>query len=405
MRIYEITESRKNPELNPKVSINDAVIDRLRHTTDEIVPGVKNLFVSFTEIEKLGINPQGMFNTPVGIYSYPAKYVEFMIGKSEGATELPFAGEHPWANIFKANGNIINLAEMSKSETNEYYRRIRKLWKSVSPSPSIAYEQIDQIISEAENSALVNYLHGGVFWYVTMEASKQYFSTVWNSSLPIVWNKLFRSIGIDGFVDTGAGIVHKNEPTQAVFLSKRVLSNVERVANKYSPDVVAKSARMGSESRNTAQKIRDRYEAMPTDQAIRSLSMTPMLLQYIKNPEVRSHFIDRDPRNIRYIKNPSRSEILQAISKNVEAASYVIDRLDDQTVLHIINELDYPFIVTSDRKGGFSLPLQVAAVRRVPSIVFLLHNPHRRVIQAALDSQPNSADALKIAAMLANYDK
>ena len=66
MRLHELVEARKNPEANPKISINQAVAQ----AKDQ-----PNTFISFTEIDKLGINPKSKHETPIGIYAYPIKYV------------------------------------------------------------------------------------------------------------------------------------------------------------------------------------------------------------------------------------------------------------------------------------------------------------------------------------------
>jgi hypothetical protein len=92
MRYREISEARKNPEQNPKVSINQAIRQRLNKTKDKIDGAITNLFVSFTEIDKLGINPGSRYDTPLGIYAYPAKYVMHRIGNEREAARLPFAG-------------------------------------------------------------------------------------------------------------------------------------------------------------------------------------------------------------------------------------------------------------------------------------------------------------------------
>ena len=45
-----------------------------------VTPTTKNLFVSFTTVDKLGINPQSHYDTPLGIYSYPAEFIVDNIG-------------------------------------------------------------------------------------------------------------------------------------------------------------------------------------------------------------------------------------------------------------------------------------------------------------------------------------
>ena len=46
MMLIELFEARRNPEQNPKTSINDIIKRALDNTTDTIA-GTKNLFVSF----------------------------------------------------------------------------------------------------------------------------------------------------------------------------------------------------------------------------------------------------------------------------------------------------------------------------------------------------------------------
>ena len=44
---------------------------------------------------------------------------------------------------------------------------------------------------------------------------------------------MLRSLGYEGFTDkTGMGVIHKNEPTQAVFFSIKPIKLVEIIKNK-----------------------------------------------------------------------------------------------------------------------------------------------------------------------------
>ena len=54
-----LQEARRNPELNPKIP---SVVNLEKYENR------KNVFVSFTQINKLGINPTSNYNTPIGIY-------------------------------------------------------------------------------------------------------------------------------------------------------------------------------------------------------------------------------------------------------------------------------------------------------------------------------------------------
>lgn len=48
---------------------------------------------------------------------------------------------------------------------------------------------------------------------------------------PVIWNKIFRELGIDGVIDDGDSIVHNNEPYQMVIFNPRVIDKVVRVEN------------------------------------------------------------------------------------------------------------------------------------------------------------------------------
>lgn len=245
MRLRELLfEVRKNPEKNPKVSINDAIIDRL-HVTTGMKGGTRNLFVSFTMIDKLGIYPQSKYDTPLGIYTYPAEYVYQKIGREKRMANLPFVGHAPYASIFNAKGNIIDLPNMAPDEAVGYYRKIGEyLTKTIRGEWKDTMDKLEYYINTAETNALFPNKVGGRFWYVTYKVASL-ISKHNGTRMPVAWNKLFREIGIDGAVDhTGIGIIHTNEPTQGVFFSTAAVENVQRVYNKYSPESIEKGKKI-----------------------------------------------------------------------------------------------------------------------------------------------------------------
>jgi hypothetical protein len=66
--------------------------------------GRKDVFVSFTSIPKLGINPGTQYNTPVGVYSYPLSYILGSYNMDSGVFDVPFAGDQPYAIAFEVSG-------------------------------------------------------------------------------------------------------------------------------------------------------------------------------------------------------------------------------------------------------------------------------------------------------------
>ena len=82
MKIYKsrfnhYSEKRRNPEMNPHISAWDYV-DKYKNDPD--------VYISFTTIDKIGINPRSVYNTPNGIYCYPLR--EFYIERQRKPSPL-----------------------------------------------------------------------------------------------------------------------------------------------------------------------------------------------------------------------------------------------------------------------------------------------------------------------------
>jgi hypothetical protein len=266
MKTSEIIEARKNPELNPKVSVNQYI--RRAYDAASQLPNsnLKNLFVSFVAVPKLGINPRSKFNTPLGIYAYPAGYVIIRADDhKEMRHSLPYAGDQPYAAVFSAGGNIIDIRRMSANDEKLYYDKLREFAKRLPKINSDIYipngiakdwlSILELCIKLAPDRAKFKNLPGGRLWYVTYRFSN-YYGPQYGQNPIVIWNKLFRSIGIDGVVDEGAGIIHEAEPTQAVFFSLAPLRVLGIVDNKYSPETIKTKQQRGIDTQQTLASLK-----------------------------------------------------------------------------------------------------------------------------------------------------
>ena len=97
---YFISEARRNPDKNPKISLVQAL---------EPYKDKPDYFISFTDgfrskakmdyediksppLPKLGINPKTKYDTPAGIYAYPLKEM----WKAIKDDSIPFASDRPF---------------------------------------------------------------------------------------------------------------------------------------------------------------------------------------------------------------------------------------------------------------------------------------------------------------------
>lgn len=405
-------EARKNPEKNPKTAINDIIIAATDKTTDRI-KNTKNLFVSFTHVDKLGLNPRSTYNTPIGVYAYPAEYVVAITGSDKRMTALPFAGEQPYVNLFSFNGDIINVATMTSGAAAKYMQRVQQLWADVSGKKTAANDTY-ALVRQASLQAKFPDLPGGRFWYVTMTAATELFAPFWNTPPHIAWTRIFRAIGIDGAIDydpgltkLGVGIIHENEPCQAVFFSTTGIQNAKRYDNKYSPDEGKRDLAQiaGQQRHDTISQISAKLRSMSSPEEVfdylkNELKSTEHL-KLVKDPTAREYVLSRLPLAVGRLSNPTARDQLAALTSNFDAIKY-IKQPDESAVLKALQANPYAEVDWSDladRMPYAGEQFQQLAVSKQPMSIVRFTKPAPSAIITALKNISDPSDwILKIAA-------
>lgn len=341
MKINEIlTELRKNPEQNPKTSINYSINKRLWKSPYGKTIDIPNLFVSFTQLDKLGVNPNIRFKTPVGIYSYPAQYVMKRVGPNRPMSDLPFAGDSEYANLFEVDGNIVDLQRITLSDLKGYVHQIEQILKA-----SGSNIDLTSIQREAWQTDKFR-IPGSVFWTITKTVALP-LGEEWGMKQPAAWTRLFRMMGIDGALDSnrmseGVGIIHPAEPTQMVVFDPTVIKNVERYYNKYSPHLQATSRKKGEIADRNARVLFQKYQSMTPEQIVHWFtdgegSKTPSEIKYVKNRKLRTQILQKNPNIFFSMQNPSESEQLafvQSAPHNV--SKEYIDVFSDRVLIYAL---------------------------------------------------------------------
>lgn len=278
-----LNEVRSNARLNPKVSIN-SVVKQEYDNAEELQIGIKNSFVSFTKIEKLGINPNSKYNTPLGIYCYPSEFVLNRTGddNERPMSVLPFAGKSPYGNIFGVSGNIIRIDRLKENQFNGIIKQLSDLFDSKYRDVEKINETFNEAQDESYHYARHEEYNGGRLWYILMTMA-YHIGRARGVKAPIMWNKLFRDIGIDCVVDMGIGIIHEAEPTQAVIFKLSAIKNNVRIDNKYSPLSVNTSIKQG-ESR---QKLIAFFKTLEPAQQLSYIPRDRFLINYLSAPAIR----------------------------------------------------------------------------------------------------------------------
>lgn len=331
-----LNEARKNPEKNEKLTVYQAVEQAI--TTAGKIDGVTNLFVSFTTENKLGINPNSFVrDTPIGIYAYPAEYVLKMMDGSSMVGTLPYVGRAPkWANIFSVKGNIYNIQTMSDERVLGYVEQLYAIGERRGVSREVIEKIVDDSYSEGSNPDKP----GGRLWYITWTLASTITSVGGNKGLfYVMWNRLFRDIGIDGLIDAdesgtvGQEIIHYNEPCQAMFLSTDTIEHNTRI-----PIV------QGTKERGTDQKaasiessanIKQTIDKIGEESATNQIISGQLDSRHIKglSAKNRERVLTRLPDVVGYLRQPSAQEQALAVVGNPNhMISYLVNtnKLTDQ---------------------------------------------------------------------------
>lgn len=306
MRYIELSEKRRGGvELNPKGDVFSTIgkyVNRFDY------------YMSYTVINKLGINPRSGYETPIGIYSYPiVDAIVNPIMRSKDLSKAPFMGDAPYIWIFKPKDTTRGLYISDYSSSN-YEGDIKKLFGYMSSRDGrFTVDAFDRVEEFTRGDAKINSPSGWI-WNLTRILSRilsgddslsrytvgvlrigdrvRYIGSDsdhagkvgvivdlypehneyginfgdgdWDIKFDdvepisvvegivleydalsrrakkssIIWTHLlYRVLGYE-FVDDsdGSGLIHANEPYQAVFFNSSVIETIERLDNPSGSD-------------------------------------------------------------------------------------------------------------------------------------------------------------------------
>jgi hypothetical protein len=218
-----LSEKRAGGDNNPKVS----AYEQLKQYKDD-----PNIFISFTAVDKIGVNPNSKFNTPLGVYTYPLSAIWSEFDHEQGKIRVPFAGNQPNIYVVKAVVPPQSVADYDESSMERDVRRAGGItYRDLTDDPAYADDEerltswIDRGLEQGKASA--NSSHPFVImWNTTRLLAKLY-----GAKDMVKWNYLLRRLGYTGFLDVGKGFIHPGEPKQCVFLTGTAFKPVDKIRN------------------------------------------------------------------------------------------------------------------------------------------------------------------------------
>ncbi len=198
MHIHELFEKRY---------IKPALIDKLREVSQN-----ENFFVTFTEINKVGINPTTLWSDPLGVYAYPLKDIFPLLEE----LRCPFGANRPYCHLLEARSSICDLQELSMDDVIIKFKNMSNLLIDLDFSNTSITDPIKYWEAMFTNVTRIK-TPDDAFWEGTRKLSNLIAKTDETKSIPVTWNKILRSVGCNIIVDRNS-IISANEPEQAVFL-------------------------------------------------------------------------------------------------------------------------------------------------------------------------------------------
>ena len=263
MRLFEISQPGQTPlealreySTDPQVYISfTSDVGQDSHQTavgDDYVPG-RNI-----QGAKLGVNANSPWDTPLGIYAYPLATIWPEIEAAGSVRAVPFAGDQPYIHVLRYTGPESALLEIAGYTAGDLERDMATLRRLYGEQPFYAKAERDAFVErepemdEDPESVAAFRLPVWKLWNLTGRIAHElaYNNTVQrvshhrvvgreqtyalaSGSKALKWNTVLRQLGYSGAVDReGQGVIHPNEPVQAVFLTKPVIAVVEVIRNR-----------------------------------------------------------------------------------------------------------------------------------------------------------------------------
>jgi hypothetical protein len=187
--------------------------------------GQKNVYIHFTDFNKLGVNPNKTHHDPHGIYFYP---VNFVFEESSDSWQYGFSMNFYYickidtSNFLKINkitfddikrffvkAGLTDIFQKINWGDIKHKRNDYKLWDIL--------ECLDMKPSERDNKRLG-------------------FQPIFKTLPQVKWNSFFSKLGYDGVIDN-KGVVNENEPKQLIVFNPKTIKILEHGENKIQKNI------------------------------------------------------------------------------------------------------------------------------------------------------------------------
>lgn len=210
---------------------------RLFERYDDIVENLNpykdrdDTYITFTEILKVGINPLSEFKTPIGVYTYPLKQIWDRVVNNT----IPFGGDRQYVHVLKSILPVQDVSDYTEAQYATDKERLQAIYKKIYARNKWPFNPNSMALDfeEWEEDAHPK-IPAAKMWNATRIMALMLANEMLVHSPKVVaaWNSLLRSLGYNAFSDKlGKGLIHPNEPIQAVFLTIKAFEPIAMFHN------------------------------------------------------------------------------------------------------------------------------------------------------------------------------
>ena len=193
---------------------------------------IKNAYIHFTDINKLGMNPQKGHQDPYGIYFYPTNFIF-----SEETSAFQYGFSMKYYYICKINTcNFLNINKINYEDIKSFFKKaglidifydinLGDIGRSNQRFDKKLWDILDMLNVEPDKR------NDAPNKYVKPDLRSKY------EHLPqIKWNQFFSKLGYDGIIDN-KGVINDNEPKQLIVFNPKTIQILEHGENKIQKNV------------------------------------------------------------------------------------------------------------------------------------------------------------------------
>lgn len=448
-----INEKRRNPDQNPREGIYELaekykddpdVYISFVHEMDDLP--VRSQTRNYIGSPKIGINPQSVYDTPSGIYTYPLQSVYDPDTKK---LNIPFAFDAPIVYFVKRKSDVKGIEDIKHLPRDAYKKYVDKLVDVMVEMIPVMVKQRQPdadaipinshllkltIVNKSKENAK-NQTFGGMLWNITRVASliignlknsdelMEWLEMPKNSSeisssdiidrlnsiyrfviqrelsYPVLWNSIWRKILKVQYVadKSYSGIIHENEPSQAVFFAKNAFEVITVIKNNLNSNkqltLYQTIQKYGPESEKTAAALYAALKHKPaTVQKIKKLSKK---FPYLATADFALRFMQHIFNQFIHL-NPQHIKIaLELTSANKKETDKLIQLIKDN---FNANAFFYAILSTDPKNPKYIKEMETALQEQMQASPEIKTGDRRIYLDVPADSMqnPTHRDKLRV---------